>query len=235
MRVEFIELLRCPAPHASSPLITVANKRHGDEILDAALGCVMCGAEYALRDGCAVFPARDGQPDCQVSLEVVISTAAGDPLPSAADRSDEALRLAALLGLADATARAMLCGDTTLVSHDIEALTGVRCLAVNAPATLTENRPIDRLTMALSDRIPLGDSSLHGLAVDLAHVGLLSDATRVVRRGGRIVAPASASLPLGCRELARDARQWVVEVDATTSAPVTLQRATSIRTETHPG
>ncbi len=234
MRVEFIELLRCPEPHSASPLITVANQRLGDNIIDATLGCAVCGAEYALREGCAIFPPRSAPPAAHKSDAGADATPPDEASGPPRDRNDEALRLAALLGLADESARALLCGDTALVAHDIEALTGARCLAVNDRSVHGEHTPLDRLRLEPTARIPLGDASLHGLAVDQAHVALLADATRVVRRGGRIVAPASATVPDGCRELARDARQWVANVDLAVSAPVMLQRATGMRTDAHP-
>jgi hypothetical protein len=47
---------------------------------------------------------------------------------------------------------------------------------------------------------------------------------RVVRPGGRIVAPVHAPLPANVKELARDDRQWVAEVTEVLSAPIRIQR-----------
>ncbi len=212
MRIEFIELLRCPANHEPSPLITVASKRAGDHLLDAMLGCVVCGAEYPLRDGVAYLT-----DETAVSTTDTIDTI--DPM-----------RIAALLSLTDASARALLCGAAASVSNEIESLTGARVAGVNAPAeSMLEHELVDVIRLTPGTTIPLATASLQGLAVDDRHTSLLADAARVVQRGGRVLAPVSAALPPGCRELARDEFEWVAEVDAALSAPVSLKRATEPR------
>ncbi len=220
MRVEFIELLRCPASHESSPLITVAHQRDGEHLIEATLGCALCGAEYALRDG--IVDLRTGRlasPPTDASDQSQLD-AASPLLPP------EALRVAALLSLADSSARAMLCGVTSAVAGDIEALTGARCIGVNAMSShRVERSASDTILLTPSEQIPLASASLTGLALDGAHLVLLADATRVVRRGGRILAPAHAAIPFGCTELARDAQEWVAEVQSASMAPVMLQRA----------
>ncbi len=212
MRVEFIELLRCPANHELSPLIAVADRRLGDHLLDATLGCPVCGAEYAVRDGIA-YLTQEVAAATSDTLDVI------DPM-----------RVAALLSLADSSARALLCGGPASVSAEIEALTGARCASVNAPATtVLALELVDVIRLTPGAMIPLASASLRGLAVDAAHVSLLADATRVVQRGGRVLAPVSAPLPAGCRELARDDHEWVAEVEAAVSAPVSLKRTTEPR------
>ena len=212
MRVDVIELLRCPRPHAQSPLITVADRRDGDNLLDATLGCVVCGAEYMLRDGVAQFGGG-------------FASAASSP-PS--DTPADPLRLAALLGLSDVTTRGALCGALASACDAIEAMTGARCVAINPIAGSTSSSassPSDAIVLDLHALIPLPNASLQGLAVDAAHQALLADATRVVRRGGRVVGPVSVAIPEGCRELVRDDAEWVAEVETTSSEPVRISRA----------
>ena len=212
MRIEFIELLRCPANHELSPLITVAGKRSGEHLLDAMLGCVVCGAEYELRDGVAYLTD-------ETAVATTDTIDAIDPM-----------RIAALLSLTDASARALLCGAAASVSSEIESLTGARVAGVNAPAeSMLEHELVDVIRLTPGAMIPLATASLHGLAVDHRHVSLLADAVRVVQRGGRVLAPLSAALPAGCRELARDEIEWVAEVEAAQRAPITLKRATEPR------
>ena len=102
MRVDVIELLRCPRPHAQSPLITVADLRDGDNLLDAALGCVVCGAEYALRDGVAYLGS-------EIAFDFSLDAESAAALPP-----PDPMRVAALLGLSDVTTRGVLCG---VLSH----------------------------------------------------------------------------------------------------------------------
>ena len=214
MRIEFIELLRCPASHELSPLITVASKRAGEHLLDATLGCVVCGAEYELRDGVAYLTS-----------ETEASVATSDVLDAI-----DPMRIAALLALTDGSARALLCGASASVSSEIESLIGARVAGVNAPVeSMLEHQLVDVIRLTPRAMIPLATASLQGLAVDARHASLLADAARVVRRGGRVLGPLSAAVPLGCRELARDSHEWVAEVENAPSTPIALKRATEPR------
>jgi threonine dehydrogenase-like Zn-dependent dehydrogenase len=62
-------------------------------------------------------------------------------------------------------------------------------------------------------RWPLAARQAAAVALDAAHAtpAQLAQAVRVLRPGGRLVAPAWAPLPEGVRELARDATEWVAE------------------------
>ena len=202
MRVETLELLRCPANHEPSPLITVACERDGDRIIEGSLGCSICGAEYALRDG-VVYLASD--------VLIALDSDAKDPM-----------RTAALLGLNEPGARVALCGAFGGDAALIEEATDARCISVNASTSA-----VDQIRCTILDIVPLATASLNGLAVDSAHVRVLADAARVVKTGGRVLGPALAPVPDGCRELARDAQEWVAVVESPVSAPVSLQMSRS--------
>lgn len=194
MRVDLIELLRCPVTHEVAPLITVAHARRGDRLRNGTLGCPVCGAEYELREGIAYF----GQPP-------VGEREANAPAP-------DVLRLAALLGLTQPGARVGLCGAYGAAGEGLELATESSCVLVNASAP--EGALLDQIEVDAQQALPIERGALAGLAVDTPNLALLSDAGRVVRRGGRIVAPISASVPAGCRELARDSTEWVAEVES---------------------
>ena len=212
MRVEIIELLRCPQPHQASPLVTVAIRRDGDRLIDATLGCAVCGAEYALSDGVAFLGvALDSDASCDPQAVV-------DPE-----------RIAALLGLGDPGARVMLCGAYGVAAGAIEKATRATCLVVIGRKSELPERLPNQLILGRGSSIPLANASLNGLAVDRAHAALLSDAQRVVRTGGRVMAPAGLPVPTGCRELARDASEWVAEVELSATSPVDLLRARPTR------
>jgi hypothetical protein len=133
------------------------------------------------------------------------------------------MRLAAQLGLTAGGMRVALCGDYASDADALEELTDARCVAVNGLDARQGLTRADVLLVDASRRLPVASGALHGLVVDDAHVALLHDATRVVRAGGRIVAPAHVAVPPGCVELARDAREWVATVQATSTAPVAIQ------------
>ncbi len=208
MRVDCLERLRCPADHPPSPLIALAIHRDGDHVTDGVLGCPTCGAEYPIEQGVA----RLG-----TSPAAAVATIPVDPW-----------RLAALLDLTAPARRVLLAGTWAQAADALQGATEARCVVLNAAAEAYRpgaDAP-DALTLSVGQPLPLGDGTLDGLAVDGMHQSLLADAVRVLRAGGRLVAPATAPVPEGCRELARDAEQWVAAVDptSTVSAPVPLRR-----------
>lgn len=203
MRVEIIELLRCPAAHEPTALVTVANERRGDRLIDGMLGCVVCGAEYALRDGVVLL----GDVVAPLGIEV------------------DAARTAALLGLIEPGVRVVLCGAYAGAASSLAQDVGAACVTVNASAEVRGAADADHLVVGAVPRIPLADGSIGALAVDAEHMALLADAARVVRRGGRVLAPSHAPVPGGCTELARDDREWVAEVAAAVSVPIVLRSA----------
>ena len=207
MRVETIELLRCPAAHESSPLVTVAHARNGDRLIEGTLGCPICGAEYPLKEGVALLADHTGSESPTDSVD--------------------AMRTAALLGLSEPGMRVALCGAFGSVADEIEQATGATCITVNASPIIRSASTADHVVLASQALLPFSSASLAGLAVDDANLALLADAARVVRAGGRVLAPARASTPAGVTELARDEQAWVAVVEAAGSRPVGLTRGGS--------
>ena len=203
MRVETIELLRCPVLHESSSLVTVAQARDGDRLTEGELGCAVCGAEFPLRNGV-----------------VYLSKEVRDPLHAEPD----AARTAALLGLSEPGMRVALCGAFGAVSDAIEQATGAVCITVNASPLVHRESHADHLVIGSVTQLPFADASLSGIAIDAAHLALVSDAVRVLRAGGRVLAPVQVPVPVGLRELARDDTEWVAVVETPVSAPVGLRR-----------
>ena len=203
MRVEFIELLRCPEAHEPSALVTVAHSRDGERLIDGTLGCAMCGAEFPLRRGVVYLAAS---------------------APESSKIAPDPTRAAALLGLAEPGMRVALCGAFGAVAGAIEQETGVVCLTVNAPSLVQNEAGPDHVVIGSVAQIPLAGASLSGIALDAAHVPLVGDAARVVRVGGRVLAPIVAAVPAGLRELARDAFEWIAVVETSVSTPVGLRR-----------
>lgn len=218
MRVELAEILRCPAAHDASSLITLASARERGVLIEGVLGCPHCGAEYALTDGAVNFADPRGVPHPQ----------------RAGSDADAAMRLAALLRLEYAAVPVMhvaLLGDYARAACAIARLVPVHVISINA--TVVEYDLVDTLWVSPAQQLPFADDALVGAACDTIHVPLLADVTRVVRPGGRVMAPISVPVPAGCRELARDEREWVAEVVARphTSPLTPLRRRTTLSAE----
>lgn len=212
MRVDLIELLRCPRGHEPTPLVTVAYERRDDQLISGSLGCPTCHATFALDNGVAAL----GTPIGPIGTQD-----AAPPL--------SAHRLAALLNLTEPGMRVALCGEYAAAATALESATESLCVAINGSELLPANN-VDQLSVTITTTCPVADRAFHALAIDRGHQALLADATRVVRAGGRVIAPHDLAVPNGCRELARDGTEWVAEVTTSpmaTSAPVTLRRGSA--------
>lgn len=190
MFVELIDRLRCPSEHADTWLVAAASHVAHRHLIEATLGCPECGAEFAVRDGEVWFGDRVERQAMPVS-------------------EDEAMRAAALLKLEE-RGLYLLDGAWTSLAGALQAILDVDLLLVD-PASGDVGATGQGILRGVGDRWPLGAASLHGLALDEATPARTTDALRVLRAGGRLVAPASAGVPAGARELARDDRHWVAE------------------------
>jgi hypothetical protein len=201
MRLELAERLRCPATHVPTPMVVVATRVAGRELLEGVVGCPMCRLEGRVTEGTVRF----AEP-----LGIVLS---GGAPPGADDEPDEDAidRAAALLGLGEPGGAVLLAGRYATLA-----------------AVLRERFEVATAVIETRAAIPFGDATFRAAALDLGPVPL-DAAPRTVVPGGRIVAPSSADVPAGLRELARDAADWVAEREAT-SGVVTLGRAGPPRT-----
>ncbi len=205
MQRDLLDALRCPRPHDESWLVAVVHVASGSELIEAALACPVCGAEYRVADGVAHFseapvPAHDTWPT-----------------------DDHLIRLAALLGVAESQQPIALVGRYAASSAPLASYVAAPQLLVNAVAG---PRAVGASCIVVADRLPLGVDTLAAVAVDAgnASASMLESAARALRLGGRLVAPADAPLPAGLRELARDATEWVAETTTRASGLVELRR-----------
>jgi hypothetical protein len=216
MFIEFVESLRCLRPHEESWLVAAADRMVGRNIVAGALGCPVCRAEYPIVGGVAYFGTL---PEG--------AHRSGDAPPGRSDADPElVLRAAALLGLADEGGTAVLGGGWASAAYGLRELASVHYLLLDPPQAFGADEGIS--VIRTDGRLPLAASSVRGVALDEGTSGAatVEGAVRALRVRGRLVAPATAALPPGVRELARDARHWVAERDAPPSAPIRLARAT---------
>ena len=224
MFVDLIDALRCPRPHDPTWLVTAAHTTRARCVVEGTLGCPVCRTTYPVAGGVARF----GPPNARA--------VPGGPPPSP---DDEALRLAALLGLTDAGGIVALGGAWDAAADPLLALvadaTGagpaghpdLRVLLIDPASPYAPRPPVGAVTGA---GLPVAAGALRGVALDAgtADAERLTGAVAALRPGGRLVAPADAPAPAGVRELARDARHWVAEREtgpASAGPVVPLRRA----------
>ena len=205
-----MDSLRCVRPHEDSWLIARADELEARHIVQGELGCPICEARYAIRDGVADF--SDG------------ASARASSGPPAQDAQALALRAAALLGLTDPGGMVVLAGDWSAGADAmLEFVQGVQLLALDPAPAL---RSGGALSLALiSGVLPLAAASARGIALDAAHAtpSLVAGAARALMPGGRLIAPASTLVPESLQELARDDEHWVAAAPRTSiSAPVPI-------------
>ncbi|MEN9591792.1 MAG: hypothetical protein RJA21_244 [Gemmatimonadota bacterium] len=208
MQRDLLDALRCPGTHEESWLVAMVLEASGSSLLVAELACPVCGAEFRIVNGIAHFAG---------------STPVAPPAwPSELYSRDMALRLAALLGVAESQLPVALVGRYTAASGALTSLVSAPQLLING--SVIPGPGVSCLVVA--DRLPLGVESLAAIAVDAAHATatFLDSATRALRLGGRLVAPADAPVPAGMRELARDTTEWVAETTTRASGLVELRR-----------
>lgn len=209
--LSLVDALRCPAEHEASPLVLAAEAWSEGRVSAGFLGCPVCHARYAIRDGVADFTRG--------------RTSGGSARsPSAATVSD-GTRLAAQLGLADGGGLVLLTADYATQSPAISAIADVTCLLVDAGLAISPST--QSVGIRMLDRMPLVDGSLRAAAVDLSRgsPSFLSEVARCVRDGGRLVAPAGSTPPGTVRILARDDREWVGQVERPAALITPLRRA----------
>ena len=209
MFVELVDHLRCPVAHEETWLVMAAEETRDRHVITGMLGCPVCSARYVVRDGTAWFT---GAPDART----------GAPAPSG--QGDEwPLRLAAFLGLADARGVVGLYGAWIPFAEPLgDIVDGVEVIAI-APGGPTHPM-LSAIVPPSRAAIPLATGSLRAVAVDAASSSPaeIEEAARLVRSGGRVLAPAGSRVPAGVRELARDGEWWVGERDAAASGLVPI-------------
>jgi hypothetical protein len=129
------------------------------------------------------------------------------------------MRVAALLALGDPGGVVMLMGRWAASAPALEAMVpGTQFLLVNPLAPVFPFASVVRTGQVL----PIASGAIRAAAFDSAGVSRLTpgEAARVVRTGGRVLAPAGEPVPDGIAELARDDAQWVGERRAEASGPV---------------
>jgi hypothetical protein len=209
MFIELVDALRCVHRHEATWLVASIEAAEERDIVRGLLGCHVCGAEYPIANGVADFTEGRGAR----------ATTGAKTQPE----EEMAVRAAALLDLLEPGGMVALAGEWTVCAPELSALVErVHVLAVDAPAGVHGGGGISLLLT--HDELPLRPGTVRGIALDPAHATekYLASAVEALRPGGRLLAPANASLPTGVTELARDERHWLGTRDESASPVVQL-------------
>ena len=212
MFLELIDHLRCPRAHAESWLVASSTRMEGRHIVEGVLGCPVCREEYPVRRGVACF--TEGSPP---------PPNGNAPPPDGAG----ALRVAALLDLAEPRGFTVLHGDAARVASLVRQMTGAQLLLVNPPAGIEPGDGISALVTPADAPWPIEAASAFAAALGVdATAAEAQAAADTVRFGGRIAAPVRVPLPTGVNEIARDDHWWVAARESVgpTSGVIPLRR-----------
>ena len=211
MHVALVDLFRCPVAHRESCLVATADRTEARVILDGMLGCPVCGAEYAIRDGVTYFSGQGISP----------------PAPAENYDSAAAMRIAALLnatgatGAAGAGATIALVGSPLLLARAVQSIVPVRCVVINAPDAFAAAGTLQAHDMPMAivrsdSALPLVPNAFTGIYVPWDEPDAYM---RALRAKGRLIARVDRAVPADILELARDATHWVGERNAEPQAP----------------
>lgn len=204
MFIELVDALRCPTPHAESWLVAATTRMVLRHIVEGALGCPVCHAQYPIHHGVVDFrraphsaPSRATPPD-----------------------EEQATRLAAFLDLTDRTGFAILLGPWSVHAPLLHALVETPLIVVDPPEGVEGEPGIS--VIRCDGELPLAAGAARGTAIDDGNDARVASAVRVTRAKGRLVAPVAVPLPAEVRELARDDAVWVAERELAASPLVAL-------------
>jgi hypothetical protein len=204
MFIELVDALRCPNPHEESWLVATAERMVARHIVDGMIGCPICGAEFPVRRGVVDF--RRGP--------------AGLLPPSEPPAAEQAMRIAALLALSDASGFAVLAGTWTVHTPLLLGMVETPLVLVDPPEDVEGEPGVS--VIRCDGPLPLAAGAARGVAIDAGPSPRIASAVRATRVTGRVMAPASVPVPDGLRELARDDTTWVAERETLDSPLIRL-------------
>lgn len=197
MNVSLSDLLTCPRCGPTHGLILLPMEVVDRRVRSGVLGCANCRERYRVEEYVA---------DLRTAGERAPAFVASPGPRSEAERDEAAVRLAALLGLADASGSVLLAGPAAVHAAGVAKLVpDVTVMAVDAP--VADNISCLRVDTAL----PLRSGSLAGVALTGGRAALLEEGARLLGSAGRLLldpVPADARSRLaggGVRVVAEEA------------------------------
>jgi uncharacterized protein YbaR (Trm112 family) len=189
MHILLTDILSCPRCGPEFGLVLLADRVEERRVLEGRLGCPNCREQY---------PVRGGELDVRVAAETVADSG-GSSEVDAVDDAGAAVRLAALLGLADARGTVLVAGPGAALAAEVAALVPeLEVVALAAEPGEGEERPgVSRV--AAGSGLPFRGRTLRGVALTGgADPALLAEAVRMLQPGARLVVERA---PAGTAEL----------------------------------
>jgi len=208
--IETIDLLRCVNAHEDTWLVASFREVANRFVIEGTLGCPICSAEYEIRGGVADFTLGESIPSCDEARAAV-----------GHQREQLATRAGAYLDATQPGATILLGGLWSYAAQELAEMADVRVIGLNAPSEVQESEKVGLIRVG--ERIPLAANSVQGIALDAWFPeGMVEEALRVVKPGGRLVGPVAFGAPSQSVVLAHDENYWVAEKPAEV---VALRRA----------
>lgn len=205
MHILLTDILTCPRCGPEFGLVLLADRVEDRRVLEGRLGCPNCREQYPITGGAvnarlssersasaASAPASDA-PVADASAASGESSAASDESPGAGD-AEAAVRLAALLGLADARGTVLVAGPGAALADSVSALVPeVEVVAITAtPDASGERAGVSRI--AAGAALPFRSRTLRGVALTGgADEAALGEALRLLQAGARLVVQGAAA------------------------------------------
>lgn len=173
MHLLLTDRLACPRCGPAFGLILLARTLEERRVLEGELGCPNCRQRYAVRAGLADLRAAPSPAPPLSTLE--------------AAPAEEALRVAALVGVSEGPAQILLHGRAARFAPALSAqLPDVHWIADHpAIGSWSEQAGVERVWTG--GRLPFFDRSLRGVVIEGPDEGALDEVSRVVQSRGRLV------------------------------------------------
>ncbi|HEX8244592.1 MAG TPA: Trm112 family protein [Longimicrobium sp.] len=180
MYILLTDILACPRCGPEFGVVLLADRVEERRVLEGRLGCPNCREQY---------PIHHGVLDVRTAADADASPSPG----TAVDDAGAAVRLAALLGLADARGTVLAAGPGAALADAVHALVDeVEVVAFTPePPSGDERAGVSRI--AGGRRFPFRDRTLRGVALTGgADEAMLAEGVRVLQAGARIVVEHAA-------------------------------------------
>jgi uncharacterized protein YbaR (Trm112 family) len=191
MHILLTDILTCPRCGPEFGLVLLADRVEDRRVLEGRLGCPNCREQYPVSGG--VIDARLSAE--RTSAAASPSTVADELRPAhAADEAEAAVRLAALLGLADARGTVLVAGPGAALAPTMAALVPeVEVVAVTASPDASPER-VGVTRIAAGAALPFRSRTLRGAALTGgADAAALGEALRLLQPGARLVVQDAAA------------------------------------------
>jgi uncharacterized protein YbaR (Trm112 family) len=195
MHILLTDMLTCPRCGPDFGLILLADRIDARRVLEGRLGCANCREQYPIRNGAVDvrIPGISGE-DMGSAVPAVGDASAEVSAEAGGDSGEAAVRLAALLGLANARGTVLVAGPGAALAGELSAL--LPELEVVALADVpgdSGGQPGVTLMAGAAARLPFRGGKLKGVALTGgAGQAALAEGVRVLQAGARLVVENAA-------------------------------------------